>query len=79
VCLGATAAKAALGPALRVSRQRGRLLGTALAPQVLATVPPAALLRSRDAAQRQRAYDLLVADLGVARQALAEAGGPSRH
>jgi DNA polymerase len=46
VCLGATAAQALLGPEFRVTRDRGRFMQSALAPYVLATVHPSALLRA---------------------------------
>jgi DNA polymerase len=51
VCLGATAAQALLGPQFRVTRERGRFLQSALAPYVLATVHPSALLRAPDEAR----------------------------
>jgi len=49
VCLGATAAQALLGRGFRVSRERGRLVQSAWAPYVLATVHPSSLLRAEDA------------------------------
>jgi uracil-DNA glycosylase family protein len=48
VCLGATAAQALLGSDFRVTRSRGRLIPSELAPHVLATVHPSALLRTPD-------------------------------
>jgi DNA polymerase len=65
VCLGATAAQALLGPAFRVSRERGRLIPSNLAPHVLATVHPSALLRARDDEEREAAIASFVADLAV--------------
>ncbi len=65
VCLGATAAQALLGPAFRVSRDRGRLVPSALAPHVLATVHPSAVLRARDDAEREAAIARFIADLAV--------------
>jgi len=68
VCLGATAAKALLGPSFRVTRQRGQLFprepGTGW---IMATAHPSAVLRSDD---RDAAYAALVADLRVAARAL---------
>src|SRR2546423_10484348 len=55
VCLGATAAKALLGPSFRVSTQRGRYVTSPHAEFVFATFHPSALLRLRDAAQREAA------------------------
>ena len=71
VCLGATAAKALLGPAIRVTKDRGALLEreTSLGPrQFLVTIHPSAVLRADD---RDGAYAGLVADLRVAASVLA--------
>jgi uracil-DNA glycosylase family protein len=75
VVLGATAAKALLGPSFRVTRQRGRLiprppLEDEAATQngfYLATVHPSAVLRADD---RDAAYAGLVADLRIAAEVL---------
>lgn len=69
VCLGSTAAQAIFGPAFRVTRQRGVVLGSEFAPQVVATVHPSSLLRQPDEASREREYALFVADLVVAAKA----------
>jgi DNA polymerase len=71
VCLGATAAKALLGPAFRVTRERGQLLTRATSKgdkQFVATVHPSAVLRADD---QDSAYDAFVADLAVVAKALA--------
>ena len=67
VCLGATAAKALLGPAFRVTAQRGVLFPGAGTGQVMATLHPSAVLRADD---RDAAYAGLVDDLRVAAAAL---------
>jgi len=70
VCLGATATKALLGPAIRVMRDRGALMEreTSLGPrQFLVTIHPSAVLRADD---RDTAYAGLVADLRVAASVL---------
>lgn len=74
VLLGATAGKALLGAAFRVTQDRGVLRGwpetqpwEGEAPQVLATLHPSAVLRADD---RQAAHDGLVADLRVVARAL---------
>ncbi|MES2641487.1 MAG: UdgX family uracil-DNA binding protein [Myxococcota bacterium] len=64
VCLGATAAKALLGVAFRVSRQRGTFVPSPLAPNVLATVHPSSILRAPDDTARREAYVHFVHDLG---------------
>jgi DNA polymerase len=66
VCLGATAAQALIGKKFKVSSERGKLVPSALAPQVLATVHPSAILRSRSPEERERAFASLVADLAEA-------------
>jgi len=53
VALGATAAQALFGRAFRVTRHRGRLVSSALAPHALATVHPSALLRTPDQQTRE--------------------------
>jgi uracil-DNA glycosylase len=62
VCLGATAAQALLGRQFRVTKQRGELVESPLAPNVLATIHPSAILRA-DEADRERQYAAFVADL----------------
>jgi uracil-DNA glycosylase family protein len=69
VCLGATAAQTVLGPAFRVTRERGKVLESELASKVLATVHPSSLLRQPDEESREREYKLFVADLRAAAKA----------
>ena len=74
VALGATAARAVLGRAVRVTQLRGRLLDDAPdvggAPTaVLVTTHPSALLRLRGRGGWDEAFDALVADLRTAARA----------
>jgi uracil-DNA glycosylase len=62
VCLGATAAQALLGRQFRVTRERGRPVESDLAPNVLATIHPSAVLRADD---RETEFRKLVQDLEV--------------
>ena len=71
VCLGATAAQALLGRGFRVTRDRGRLVESELAPATLATVHPSSILRAPDDESRRRERALFVSDLEVAAQVLA--------
>jgi DNA polymerase len=64
VCLGATAAQALLGRDFRVTRQRGELVESELAPNALATVHPSSILRADDA-EREAEYAAFVDDLRV--------------
>jgi uracil-DNA glycosylase len=63
VCLGATAAKALLGSDFRVTRDRGKLVESDLAPIVTGTVHPSSILRIDDADERRVARDELADDL----------------
>lgn len=63
VCLGSTAAQALLGKAFRVTKQRGAFVPSNLAPYVLATVHPSALLRAPDEATRRAEYARFVEEL----------------
>ncbi len=70
VAMGATAAQAIFGPSFRVTRERGKVLSSKLAPRVLATVHPSSLLRQPDEESRRREYEHFVADLRVALKAV---------
>jgi DNA polymerase len=72
VCLGATAAQALLGKQFRVTKERGRLVESNLAPKVLATVHPSSILRADDRATQMR---LFVEDLKVAAELLQNGNG----
>ena len=75
VLLGATAAQALLGRGFRVTRDRGTLLETELAPVTVATVHPSSILRAPDAEARRRERELFVGDLRVVAGALAARAG----
>ena len=71
VVLGATAAQALLGPAFRVTQQRGKALeGTGVARYVVATVHPSSILRMPDDATRQASRAAFVDDLRTVRRLL---------
>jgi len=72
VAMGATAAQTIFGPTFRVTRERGKVLSSKLAPRVLATVHPSSLLRQPDEASRQREYKHFVNDLRAALRAAGE-------
>jgi uracil-DNA glycosylase len=63
VCLGATAAKAVLGPGFRVTKDRGQAVETELAPFATGTVHPSSILRIDDEDERAVARDELADDL----------------
>jgi DNA polymerase len=70
VALGATAAKALIGPQFKVSVQRGQFVESPLAPYVFATFHPSALLRLRDEEEKEAAFEQLVKDLKLINRAL---------
>lgn len=63
VLLGATAAQALLGSSFRLTKHRGELFESRLAPTVLATLHPSAILRIPDVDERHRAFDSMISDL----------------
>lgn len=65
LCLGATAAKALLGPTFSVTKKRGVAVDSDLAEVVIATVHPSAVLRT-PSAKRARAERMFVADVRAA-------------
>jgi uracil-DNA glycosylase family protein len=71
VLLGATAAKALMGSSFRLTKHRGELLDSELAPIVTATIHPSAILRQQDDASRSAERDAFAEDLRVVAKALA--------
>ena len=71
VALGSTAAKAIISRDFKVSVQRGQFVDSPLAPHVFATFHPSALLRLREAEEREAAFKQLVKDLRLIQKALA--------
>jgi uracil-DNA glycosylase family protein len=70
VALGATAAKALLGPRFRITQGRGQLQVREGLPDVLATYHPSFLLRIKDRPEGEEAYRQFVDDLRTAAQFL---------
>jgi uracil-DNA glycosylase family protein len=62
-CLGASAAQSLLGKQFRVTQDRGKVVPSPLAPQVVATVHPSSILRARDDASRRAQMEEFVKDL----------------
>jgi len=72
VCLGATAAQAQLGRAVKVNLERGQVLerigtGDGRSPALLVTFHPSYLLRLEQGTAATQAYDKFVADLRLAK------------
>jgi uracil-DNA glycosylase len=72
VALGATAAQDLFGRSFRVTRERGKPLNSDLAPLVMATIHPSAILRADDA-DREEEYDRFVGDLRALARGMGEA------
>ena len=70
-CLGATAARAILGPDFRLLRQRGQFLPTRWSTRTIATLHPSAVLRGQDEAEQARLYAMLRDDLRLIGEAAA--------
>ena len=74
VCLGATAAQSLMGPAFRITKQRGEVYAdTQWAPWVMATIHPSAILRIPEDDLRQRARADFIDDLKKAARQLQSA------
>jgi DNA polymerase len=71
VCLGASAAQALLGRNFSVTRRRGELIISSLAPKVMATVHPSSILRAPDSEKRRLEMRKFVADLKEVARVLA--------
>jgi uracil-DNA glycosylase len=71
VVLGATAGKALFGSKFTIRDARGRPIESGLAPLVVATVHPSAILRAPDDEARAREREGLVTDLRAVAEALA--------
>jgi uracil-DNA glycosylase family protein len=71
VVLGATAAKSLFGSSFRITRQRGEILDSDLAPIVSATIHPSAILRAPDDEARQAERLAFTEDLRTVAKALA--------
>ena len=65
VLLGATAAQGILGRNFRVTQQRGEWLQSRIAPHVMATIHPSAILRAPDDDSRHEEMARFVADLKI--------------
>jgi len=65
VCLGATAAQSVLGSTFKLMKQRGQMVSSPIAPRVVATIHPSAVLRAPDSAGRRESYEMLAADLKI--------------
>lgn len=63
VAMGATAAQALLGRQFRVSKDRGKLVESPLAPYVMATVHPSSILRAPDEESRRLQKQFFIEDL----------------
>ena len=70
VCLGSTAAKTIMGPAARVTRERGQKLQSTFSECTILTVHPSSLLRAPDEEARRANYALFIADLRVVAKAM---------
>ena len=75
VVLGATAARALLGPSFRVTRERGKIVESAEFGRVIATVHPSSILRAPDESGRRKERKRFVANLKRVARALKSSPG----
>jgi DNA polymerase len=68
VALGATAAKALLGPAFRITKDRGKLQRREGLPPVIATYHPSFVLRTLDRPEGEEIHKQFIEDLRTARK-----------
>jgi DNA polymerase len=73
LALGATAARSVFGSGMSVTKERGHLLESPLAPVAAVTIHPSAILRLREHQEREDARAALVADLRQVAEAVAGA------
>jgi len=71
ILLGATAVQAVLGPSVRVSTERGKVVESRFSSKMLITVHPSSLLRLPPDADREAEMSRFVDELGVATRILA--------
>jgi DNA polymerase len=77
LALGATAAKALLGAAFRITRDRGKLQRPQALPPVIATFHPSFVLRTRGRPEGEEVHGQFVADLKAARRFLVKESSDS--
>jgi uracil-DNA glycosylase family protein len=70
VVMGATAAQALLGKNFKVTQERGKLLESGLAPNVIATVHPSSILRAPDEESRHAEMARFIDDMRVVAEAI---------
>ncbi len=73
VALGATAARGIMRKSLAINANRGRIIALPGGGRGLITVHPSYLLRIEEERDKRREFDLLVRDLGIAREAASRA------
>ena len=68
VCLGATAARSLLGAKFALMKERGKLVSSPYAEQVIATLHPSAILRAQDPETSQTLDTIMKQDLAQAHE-----------
>ena len=79
VAMGATAVRAVLGGTRAIASLRGKVLGSAFGPPMVATVHPSAIVRVPDRGDRRAALEGLAADLRLAREVTAPSADGTRR
>jgi DNA polymerase len=79
VCLGATAAQAMLGRAVRIATERGKVQDSPSGIPVMVTVHPSAILRAPEESDRHREYAHLVRELALVRRRIEDLPRTAPH
>ncbi|RYZ63355.1 MAG: hypothetical protein EOP09_17785 [Proteobacteria bacterium] len=75
LCLGASAAQAVLGKAVKIEPIRGQIIHATASKNTIVTYHPSAILRAEIGPARQHLYDCLVQDLRLASSKLKPQSG----
>ena len=71
VCLGATAAQSVLGKVILITKERGKFVGSDLAPATFITIHPSAIYRHPSKDEQEKEYRRFVSEMKLVQRRLA--------
>jgi uracil-DNA glycosylase len=71
VCLGATAAQSVLGKVVLITKERGKFVGSDLAPATFITIHPSAIYRHPSKDEQEKEYRRFVSEMKLVQRRLA--------
>ena len=71
VCLGATAAQSVLGKVVLITKERGKFVGSNLAPATFITIHPSAIYRHPNKDEQEKEYRRFVSEMKLVQRRLA--------